>query len=222
MKHSIHASILLTTLFLAGCGAASTVYDLDIQIDSPERKSALTFASMRVIERRLASMGEEAEKIDIITSGKNIRIKVVSENKEVLSILTDELVKPFKMRVMQEEDNTEKVDITINGHGNFSETGITEEHLKWLEATEDSFPGKGRATLTFTEEGRELMQKVFQENHEKFIGIFVRDQLISKLLVDTDALRDDIVITDIPTLELANVFVDDMNVGLYVTFIPAS
>ena len=64
------------------------------------------------------------------------------------------------------------------------------------------------------------MKDLFAESEGKNIGIFIRNQLVSKLLVDTDELIDDIIITDIPTVQLANVFADDVNVGLHVTFTP--
>ena len=48
----------------------------------------------------------------------------------------------------------------------------------------------------------------------------MRDQLVSTLLVDTDEVKDKIVIQSIPNPELAEIFSDDVNVGIHVTFTP--
>ena len=96
---------------------------------------------------------------------------------------------------------------------------MTEEHLEWVEAAEE-LDNKGRITLSFSPEGRELMRTVFRQNVGRNIGLFVREKLVAKLQVDTAELKDDIIITGIPSPELARVFADDVNVGLHVIFTP--
>jgi preprotein translocase subunit SecD len=105
----------------------------------------------------------------------------------------------------------------VEGHGEFAATGITEEDMVWADAAEDE-QKKGVVRLTFTPQGSQKLAAVFKENKGKSIGIFVRDRLISKLTVQTDVIEDHIVIRDIPSSELARIFVDDLNVGLHVTF----
>jgi len=64
------------------------------------------------------------------------------------------------------------------------------------------------------------MQQVFKENKGKSLGLFIRGALVSKLLVETDELKDDIVIRDITSHEIAEAFADDLTVGLHVRFLP--
>lgn len=215
-------SLLLLALLplLTGCSTASVLYDITVHTDDEERGSMLLLASLRVIERRMASIGEELLDLDMKrTSGEN-QIYVEAKEKAALDILTDELTSPFELLIMK-ESSVEEADMVVEGHGGFVKTGISHEQLKWLQASEEP-GGKGRVSILFTDEGRELMGSLFEENQNKYIGIFVRGSLVSKLLVDTNELKDEIIITDIPTVQLANVFADDVNVGMHVQFTPAS
>jgi preprotein translocase subunit SecD len=204
---------------LAACSNPSVRYDVRLDTDDEERSSMLLFASLRVIERRMASLGEEVIDLDIkkVSDGNQIYVEV-KEEEAALDILTDLLTTPFDLQIMKEA-SAEEADQFVEGHGGFQKTGLNQEHILWLQAAEEP-GGKGRVTISFSQEGRVMMSDIFKENKGKSIGIFVREQLVSKLLVDTDELKDDIVITDIPTVQLANVFADDVNVGLHVTFTP--
>lgn len=204
---------------LAACGNAVTVYEVTTDIEEEGRANELLLASTRVIERRLASLGEEPLDINLNRSGGTNTITVEANNDVALDVLTEAITAPFDFVVMEEDGNEATADIVVEGHGGFSATGVTGEQVIWLESSEEP-GGKGRVTIIFTEEGRAMMNEVFQKNSGRNIGIFVRDQLISKLFVDTDELKEDIIITGIPTASLAKVFADDVNVGLHVTFTP--
>lgn len=203
---------------LTACGNASIKYDVQLDTEDKEQSSALLSASLRVIERRMADLGEEVIDLDIQPSGEGNRIYVEAAEKPALDVLTDLITVPFDLQIMKEAP-VEEADQVVEGHGGFKKTGISHTHIQWLKASEEP-GGKGRVTITFSEEGREKMAQLFKENKGKSIGIFVRNQLVSKLLVDTNELKDDIVITDIPSIQLANVFADDVNVGIHVTFTP--
>lgn len=218
MKRSL-LPLLLATLFLSACGEVFVTYNLHIDESFVDQKSELTLASMRVIERRLKRIGEEILEKDISAQNGTPSIILTLGDDVVRNILTEELLRSFTLQIMTEAKDGESADITVAGHGGFRETGLTEEHLLWAQATEDSDPSKGKVTLTFTDEGRALMQSVFAENSGKNVGLFVRERLMSKLLVESAELMDDIVIRDIPNIEIAHIFADDINVGLHVTFV---
>ncbi len=201
---------------LTACGSASVRYDVQMDTEDGELRSALLSASLRVIERRMASLGEAVLDLDVKKVGEGNQIIVEAEEESALGVLSDLLMAPFDLQVMNESE-LEVADQVVEGHGGFRKVGISQEHIVWLRSAEEP-GGKGRVTIIFSDEGREKMAEVFKDNKGKFIGIFVRNQLVSKLLVDTDELKDDIVITDIPTVQLANVFADDVNVGIHMTF----
>ncbi|MBI3336918.1 hypothetical protein HYZ98_05155 [Candidatus Peregrinibacteria bacterium] len=212
--------LLLTALLLSACGEVTITYNLHTDIPMADQKSELTLASMRVIERRLKRIGEDILEKDITAQDGLPSITLTLGNTIARDILTEELIQPFTLRIMTETTDEESADITVAGHGGFTETGITEEHIIWAEAGQDADPSKGLVTLSFTESGRTLMNFIFAQNNGKHVGLFVRERLMSKLLVESAVLRDDIVIRDIPSTGIANIFADDINVGLHVTFVP--
>lgn len=211
--------IVLLPLFLLSCGPERLVMDLEIRARDDTHRLELIAAAKRVIEGRLSAIGETAEMIDIENRGGTIRMTVETNSETVTDVLHDQLTEPFSFRIMTEAADG-KGDATIEGHGSFKQTGITEKHLLGVQAGPDDSPGKGRIHLNFSDEGRVLMGKIFRENKGKYIGLFVRNRLISKLQVDADEVRDQIIITDIPSLPMAQIFADDVNVGLFVTFTP--
>lgn len=212
--------LLLATLLLSACGEVTVTYDLHTDATLADQKSELTLASMRVIERRLKRIGENILEKDITAEDGIPSITLTLGDTIARDILTEELLQPFTLRIMTETTDEESADITVAGHGGFVETGLTEEHITWAETKHDTDPSKGHVTLTFTESGRTLMNDIFKKNNGKYVGLFVREHLMSKLLVESAALMDDIVIRDIPSTEIANIFADDINVGLHVTFVP--
>lgn len=216
-RHFFLASALL---LLTACGATNVRYKISFNIDDAEQQSSLTLASLRVIERRLQRLGDQLLEQDMKTRDQKVIISLKIRDKEASETLKAELVKPFTLSIM-EQSSEKTADTVVEGHGGFRKTDVTQEHLQWVEARAYGPEGKqGMVILYFNPDGRALMQKIFKKNKGKAIGIFVRGQLVSKLTVDTDKVKDDIVIQNIPSYEIARVFADDMNVGLHVTFTP--
>jgi len=214
------ALLLTALLLLTACGATKASYKISFNVDEVEQQSSLTLASLRVIERRLARMGDQLLEQDMKTRDQEVVLSLKIRDREANETLKAELVKPFTLSVM-EQSPEETADTVVEGHGGFHATDITQEHLQWVEARAYGPEGKqGMVILYFNPDGRALMQKMFRKNKGKAIGIFVRGQLVSKLTVDTDKVQDDIVIQNIPSYEIARMFADDMNVGLHVTFTP--
>ncbi|TSC97512.1 MAG: hypothetical protein Greene101449_1186 [Candidatus Peregrinibacteria bacterium Greene1014_49] len=218
MRRSLSIAVATMTL-LTGCGGSVSTYHLQLDTEDPSRLTLLSLAVMRVVERRLQSVGEEIRGLDISQKEAGPELSFSVETQAASDLLQEDLTAPFALRIMRTAKEKEIPTIEAEGHGGFVETGVQEEHLEWVEASEER-DNKGRITLAFTKDGRELMRKVFRENVGKNIGLFVRGRLVAKLQVDTAELKDDVIITGIPSAELARVFADDVNVGLYVTFTP--
>lgn len=214
-------AFLLLPILLGCSSTGSITYRLDLDpAVSSAHGSDLTLASVRVIERRLENLGEEMLEKDISFEDGAPHVALTVRDPEVLDILTKQLTEPFTLRIMEESPEKEAT-IVVGVHGGFRETDITEEHLQWVDASTDGDTlDRGRATLQFTEDGRKRMNEMFKKNNGKYIGLFVRNALMSKLLVESNALKDQIIIHDIPSVEFAHVFADDVNVGLYVRFTP--
>lgn len=215
---TLSTGILL--LALAACARAGSVqYNLTFNVTDANDRQQLALAAMRVIERRLESMGEEITDKEVTPSGDSYNLSVSVKDEEILAVLTDRLQEPIRFRIMEQVPEAE-ADAVVIGHGGFKETGINDDSLYSVEAQEDA-NGKGVIILNFTDAGRAKLAEVFKKNNGKYVGMFIRGVLASKLLVETGTLRDNIVIRDLPSAELARVFADDLNVGLHVTFTPA-
>lgn len=211
--------LLLLAVSLAACTAGDTakgMFTLQLNTTDDVRKAQLMEASIRVIERRLERMGESFDGHDVVQSGDAVQLNVTVGSAEGLAALTEELKAPFSFAFMEESDEG-SADITVAGHGSFRATGFTVEDLDWTTA-ETQPNGKARVQLMLTPEGRKKMEDIYRRNPGKFIGMFVRDKLVSKLLVEKDGLKETIIIGNIPSLDFAQTFSDDVNVGRYVTF----
>src|SRR3989338_7135610 len=202
MRKSLFVGLSMVTL-LVGCGGSATSsYRLQFDTEETSKLTLLSLAVTRVIERRLEAMGENVKGLDISQKEEGPELTFTVETEAAAALLRDDLTAPFDLKIMRE-----------------AKAGETEKHLEGVEAAEE-LDNKGRITLGFTDDGRELMRTVFRQNVGRNIGLFVRGRLVAKLQVDTAELKDDIIITGIPSPELARVFADDVNVGLHVIFTP--
>lgn len=208
-----------TLLFLAACSSQQTVrYELTIQSSDQAEREGLVTTSMQVVQRRLAALEEMPIKQTINTTATKPVLVLTLKNKEVADALTQRMVQPFDVEIMAEAQPNEKPDVTIEGQGGFMSTGITEKDLLWVEAARNNKTNKGAARILLTEDGKKKLQTLFKKMQGKNIGIFVRGSLVSKLLVKGNDTQDVIYIGDIPSPDIAQIFADDMNVGLHVTF----
>lgn len=212
--------LLALPLFLIGCGGQTEIsYKLGFPgVFEQASQQELAGIAMVVIERRLDNMETAPLDQEIETATGGTVLHVTVKNTEIAGALTSQLVDPFKFRVMKKVADGQGT-INVEGHGSFAETGITEADMLRGESAADA-NGKGVVRLSFTPAGGTKLKQLFTENMGQDIGIFVRDRLISKLNVKSADTQDNIIIRDIPNPELAAVFVDDLNVGLHVTFTP--
>lgn len=212
--------LIVSTIVLTGCGAETLRYELVFDTLDENRRTELTLASLRIIQRRLAHLGEEALDTDIQKHEGKTFLKVELKDPRIASTLNEELTSPFTIG-FYEEAPPDEAEIIVEGHGGFRSAGVGNAHIDWLEASEEpGLPGKGRIALSFSEDGFVRMAEVFTRNSDKFLGLFVRGQLAAKLKVDKEKLKNIIVISELPSVEIAHVFADDVNVGLHVTFTP--
>ncbi|TSC79242.1 MAG: hypothetical protein G01um101425_742 [Candidatus Peregrinibacteria bacterium Gr01-1014_25] len=207
------AALLLTT----GC-SGNTVVRYKLTFDTPGAgdQQELTLASIRTIERRLESMGEQLVDKEVTVESGSSLLTITVADRTIADLLTEDLTQPLQFRIMEQAPEAQ-ADTVVIGHGGFRETGIDDRSLYSASASEDA-EKKGIIQLAFTDQGRTALAGVFRRNKGAYIGLFVRGRLASKLLVESDTLREHIVIRDLPTSEIARVFADDLNVGIHVTF----
>ncbi|MBU2214074.1 hypothetical protein KJ996_05585 [Patescibacteria group bacterium] len=208
--------ILLTStalLLITGCSRSNLTLDLTFRTEDLAQISVLTTVSERVTERMAFVIEEDIPLISI----DDARMTVTLMKKDSADILFERLSSPISFRIMREAVEEEEADIENDQYGRFMETGITEQQLYWIDA-EEREGGTGVIQINFTDEGASMWQQLLEENQGKKVGVFTRGGLVALHTVQEGGFKDKIIITGIPSAELAKVFADDVNVGAYVTF----
>lgn len=206
-------------LLLAACTGKTVTgsYALTMTIEDPAQREALTLAAMRVIQRRIDSMQVPMLEQKLRQEDGVTAIDITVDDAATIALLTEQLTRPFSLRIMAEAP-PEEADATVEGQGGFKRTNVSEADIAWVVAAQDD-TGKGMVRILFTETGKEKMRTLMQTEKGKSIGVFVRDVLISVLPAAVTG-SDDITIRGIPDAWLAEIFADDVTVGTHVTFTP--
>lgn len=211
---------IVSVLTLSACSSSKgqVSYLLNYKTQDASLQANLLQASERVINSRAKALGGKLLSKTAKQDGQKGRIDIGLSDPALEAPLTDGLVSPFSFAIMRKVEDKETPDLTVEKFGGFKKTDMTEKDLAWVTAGEDpANKTAGMANLKFTDDGKKKLQKTFTDNKGKTLGIFVRGQLTS-LLQSTGDLQDNIVISGIPSKDLAGIFADDVNVGTYVTF----
>lgn len=219
MTRAVRFLFLASVVALTACarGPVTVQYDMSLNpaVQEPALRQQLIQAGMNVIQRRLSRLQEDTLDISVDTSGIDPRIKVGVSTQDTADQLTAELQSPFTFRLVKQI--TTGTGFVIEGQGTFAETGLTEKHVLWVEWAEDD-TGKGAARIVLKPEGQELMRRIIDENPDTVLGIMSRGVLMSKTLPEKG--QGEIIIRNIPNPVYAEIFADDVNVGLHSTFTP--
>lgn len=204
-------------LLLTSCGGTALHFTLSMNITDAAKRTELEEASKRVAERRLSRFELKPTDLSLTSNTDGTFALTFSlAEKEAADQITKELLTPFSLEIML-FTGKDKGDLYVEEQGWFTKTGINEKSLVWAQASTDEW-GKGEVALEFSPEGHTLLSKTFREHVGGQLGLFVRDKLMSKLLIETKELKEKIVIGGIPSPEIAAIFADDVNTGVHVTF----
>lgn len=213
-------------------------YTITVHHESQEKKADLALAAAKILESRAITNQLEFSEVQLSTDPESVHATLVGISEQEASQLTDMLIEPFTFEVMEKVAILEEADITVDVNSNgdkegYKKTGLNNDDVIWVhsvevdtlndEMNEDQIAAlkdTGAIEIELTEQGRASLQKILKSNAGNSIGIFVRERLMAKFLVDRTEFKDDIVISNIPSKQLAEIFADDVNVGLYVTYTP--
>lgn len=215
--------IAATGALLAGCGSpVSTTYNVTFDTTDRATMSDLSTAAQHVMERRLAALGgnlidykvnyDEKTNVTLITADV--------DTQEHADALKAQMLAPFTIEVRINVDKEEPGDVTVNGQGVFRATDLSKADFDWMVGNESEGDAlkHGQVTIGFTVKGAEKMRTLFKKYDGRAMGIFVRGMLVAKVKLKNDKIDRTITIKNVPTREIAEVFADDMNVGLHMTF----
>lgn len=209
--------LVLLTLALVGCGSKTMRFSLTFDVEDSVQRTILLEESKKVIERRLSRFEDATPSPMIVESVQSgsVLLSFDVNSAKARTALTKELLTPYALKVMTATTGTG--DLFIEEQGWFKDTGITQKDIFWTEGAADP-KGKGIVRLVFSDEGRAKLQTVFRNHSGGTMGLFVHDKLMAKMPIETNELKEEIVISGIPVPDMARVFADDVNVGTHVIF----
>lgn len=227
MKKFIPLLLVSATLVVACANDASSDahmrYEIDTGITDTQRLEDLQQSAKRVLESRLIALGEFARDVEVTrtSGGFDAKITLSGSNTAVFDTMTEKLTEPLTITFMVETENLEEADVIVAETEGFNETLLNEDHIDWVTADAHPVTESGEVTIRFTQEGLELKKEIFEEQMDNNIGVFVRNRPVYKMKVEQDDIDSDVlVLRNIPRADMAQIFADDMNVGLHTTFTP--
>lgn len=217
--------LLLPTLFalvLSGCGSSTSIsMDVEFSTSGNDDRAELVLATKHVAERRLGRLESEILDFDVTYGeGATAVIKISGTDEDAMDQLLAEMTEPFIVEIRLQAEQHQEGDIEVEGLGSFRSVSINKEDMTWVKsrAMENSPLKHGEIMIQFTEDGTQKMDTLFRENVGKNIGLFIRNQLAANFAISQDSFGGAITIPNVPSAEIAQIFADDMNVGINMTF----
>lgn len=223
-RHQFTLACLTLPFALAACGRKETTLTYTMTVNRPTAAEVVTLinASERVLVRRLSALGEKKPIVTAVPAGASGGVLGIAlQSDEIAPRVKQILSEPFTFDIRLEKPAASGA--TASSGGNASDwipTGIDRRHLIGVQSVVSDKSGEAAIDLTFTDEGRRLLTALFAEHKGENIGIFVRDLMVSSLKIESENVQEHIVISGVPSSAVAQVFTDDVNVGLYVEFTP--
>ena len=219
MKNRYLIGLTLGFLALTGCAGASTLtYSVRTNIANPADSLAIFQASERVMTRRLAAADVKNAQVTVIPRGSGSAVMTLKVPDQAgVDAVERILADTFTFDVRREGPRTADL---LPDETNWLPTGVNGEMLLWVTPITNPTTKEIGVELHFNETGRALLQTAFTGNKGKSIGIFVRDLLVSKMSITSDVVTEHILISGIPSERVAQIFADDVNVGLHAIFTP--
>lgn len=212
---------LACLVLLAACSrstADTLIYSATYKTDDAARRLQLGESLEKVINRRLEARGISGVVTSVTPKGKGGEVMISNiASPEKRGAIVELLAESFTFDLRLEKTSTGqtvKSSSSASNLENWEKTDITGADLVWVQAQQDPKTQQVGIELTFTEKGREKLSEIFAKHNNRVLGIFVRDFLVSKLTIDGKEIKKYIVITGVPNVNVAQVFADDVNVGI--------
>ncbi len=219
MKNIPLIGLTLAFMVLTGCAETSTlVYSVTTNIAESGKSLQIFQASERVMIRRLAGADVKNPLVIVVPSGSGSAVMTIhtqdAAGKETAERI---LAESFTFDIRLEGP---KMPEALPDEINWVPTGIDGSTLLWITPISNPTTKEVGVELHFNDIGQKLLQEAFKDNVGKSLGIFVRDLLVSKMTISTTQVSDHILISGIPSERVAQIFADDVNVGLHAIFTP--
>lgn len=214
---SLLAVLTAFTLSVTACGTPTTVRYRATWNDA-SKASVYVESVERVIIRKLAAIEIPNPGIAVIPENQESAIvTITTPDAQVHDAVKHVLSQPFSFDLRLENGQTVEGDLsTID----WATTGIDGSMLTWVQAIGNKETSEVSLDLQFNDEGKAKLETLAGAQQGKRLGIFVRDVLVSMLTIQSGFSAEHVIIGGIPSATVAEIFADDVNVGLHVSFTP--
>ena len=216
--------LLLPVLFaltLTACGNSDSVtMNATFDTNGKDDKASLILATKKIISRRLEMYEADLMNFSVQYNDDNSAdITISSSDADATHAVSDAMIEGVDLEIRKQVEEYQDGDITVEKLGDFRATGINGDDVSWvLSRASGNALNQGEVMIQFTEEGAEKMNTLFTENVGTNIGLFVRGKLAANFAIPDGGFQESIIIPNIPSIEMAEIFADDMNVGTNMTF----
>jgi hypothetical protein len=203
---------------LAACSSSAPValrYNIAYKDLPAGAEEMMPRAITNVVGGRLGSLGVTPTDLKVEPSGSGA-VATVTVPAGAADEVTKQLSDPYTLRFLRQTGTGETVTVNVAKYGDFSESGLNETHVTWVEAALDA-EGQGQVTISFNDAGHQLLASLAETDAGRQYGLFAKGRLISLFTMQAD-FGGDIVLNKIPSAELAAIFADDVDVGLHAVF----
>ncbi len=208
----------LTALFaaLTACsGGVTLTYTVSSNIPDTAKSLEVFQAAERVMARRLPAAEVKDSQVKVVPTGSSATMTIKVSNAAAAATAERILGEPFSFDIRLEGP---KLPDMGPDETNWLTTGVDGSTLLWVIPIANPDTKEIGVELQFSKTGLKLLEEAFKGNKGKHVGIFVRDLLVSKMTISTDTVTDHILISGIPSERVAQIFADDVNVGLHAIF----
>lgn len=217
MKKIFSIFVLSFLISLAACVKDSdpAFVNYKVVIKNPAKQTELVETGKRVITRLLEIAGQTDVVINVTGSGGNRIFSFELQNSKLEEKLLNQLNRELTVTIRPEVP-LNQADIVIADTKGYKNTDFKKDHLVWaeLQLRENQPP---IIKLELSSAGGKIAGDIFNRYSGSVLGLFVRGQLVNNLKPE-DLTGNYLVIDGAFSDEIAGIFVDDVNLGLYAEF----
>lgn len=209
----------ITSILLAACAQETTLkYEVTLRAPDATKAMILTEAVERVLIRKMTAQSIENPMVTVVPSGTGSAIlSIVVPDENTADIVRNLVEEDFTFDLRIEDTAATGQQEGAFDPARWQPAGITGALVTWVQAVGNSRTNEIGVDMTFNQDGQERIKTIFKENVGRNIGIFVRGLLVSKMNIVSADIGDTLSISGVPSAAIAEVFADDVDVGLLTT-----
>ena len=214
----IIATLSCALIFASCSGEKTETYTIVPHVTDRGRIMNLIQGTERVLERKIAAKGLENITVRSVPTGMTGALTVTTPDGEARKVIKSILTTPFTFDVRLLKPGM--MTGSLASLDRWEPPALTGSSIVWVQGKAERSTGAASVEISFTPTGTTILQKLFKEHVGEDLGLFVKDILVSKLTIKDPTIGSSLVIQGVPSPKVAEIFADDVNVGLFTTLVP--